>query len=131
MNERINVSSGSPWEDVVGYSRAVRVGNFIEISGTTAVDGQNVIGVNDMYLQTQFILEKLNETLQQCGGDLKDVVRTRMFITDIGQWKDAAKAHRDFFANIKPVSTMVEVSRLIHPDLLIEIELSAIIQGDI
>ena len=130
MNGRMNVSSGSPWEDVVGYSRAVRIGNVIEISGTTAVDGQDVVGLNDMYLQTQFILKKLKDTLEQCGGSLKDVVRTRMYITDIGRWKDAAKAHMEIFAEVKPASTMVEVSRLIHADLLIEIELSAILQGD-
>jgi len=131
MHRRINISSGSPWEDVVGYSRAVRLGNVIEISGTTAVDGENVIGANDLYLQTAFILNKLKKTLQECGGDLKDVVRTRMYVTDIGQWEKAAKAHLEFFADIKPATTMVEVSRLIHPDLLIEIELSAIMQGDI
>jgi enamine deaminase RidA (YjgF/YER057c/UK114 family) len=130
MNGRMNVSSGSPWEDVVGYSRAVRIGNVIEISGTTAIDGQDVVGLNDMYLQTQFILKKLKDTLEQCGGSLKDVVRTRMYITDIGRWKDAAKAHMEFFAEVKPASTMVEVNRLIHGDLLIEIELSAILQGD-
>jgi enamine deaminase RidA (YjgF/YER057c/UK114 family) len=130
MNGRQNVSSGSPWEDVVGYSRAVRVGNVIEISGTTAVDGGQVIGANDIYLQTQFILGKVKSTLEQCGGKLTDVIRTRMFVTDISQWEKAAKAHLEFFKEIKPASTMVEVSRLIDPDLLIEIEISAIIKAD-
>jgi enamine deaminase RidA (YjgF/YER057c/UK114 family) len=130
MNGRINVSSGSPWEDVVGYSRAVCINNIIELSGTTAVDGSTIIGLNDMYLQTQYILKKLKETLEQCGGELNDVVRTRMYVTDISKWEDAAKAHLEFFADVKPASTMVEVSRLIRPDLLIEIEMSAIIQGD-
>ncbi|NEU08795.1 RidA family protein [Flavihumibacter sp. R14] len=131
MSGRQNISSGSPWENVVGYSRAVRIGNVVEISGTTAVDGEQVIGVNDIYLQTQFILHKVKNTLDQCGADLKDVIRTRMFVTDISQWELVAKAHLEFFKDIKPATTMVEVSRLISPDLLIEIEVSAIIQLDI
>jgi enamine deaminase RidA (YjgF/YER057c/UK114 family) len=131
MNKRQNISSGSTWEDVVGYSRAVRVGNILEISGTTAVEDGQVIGVNDIYLQTRFILNKIKNILEQCGGDLKDVIRTRMFVTDISQWEMAAKAHLEFFKDVKPASTMVEVRRLIDPDLLIEIEISAIIEADI
>lgn len=131
MSGRQNISSGSAWEDVVGYSRATRIGNVVEISGTTAVDDGQVIGINDIYLQTQFILHKAKNALKQCGGDLKDVIRTRMFVTDISQWELVAKAHLEFFKDIKPASTMVEVSRLIKSDLLIEIEVSAIIPADI
>ena len=131
MSTQINISSGSPWEDVVGYSRAVRIGNVIEISGTTAVDGENIVGISDIYEQTRFILQKLRKTLESCGSNPTHVIRTRMYVTDISKWGQAAKAHSEFFADIKPASTMIEVSRLIHPDLLIEIELSAIIPSDI
>lgn len=129
MDKQIYISSKSPWEDVVGYSRAVRIGNIIEISGTTSADGEEIVGVEDMYLQTQYILQKVKNTLEQCGAELKDVIRTRMFVTDISKWEDAAKAHSEFFGAIKPASTMVEVSQLIHPNLLIEIEVSAIVQS--
>ncbi len=125
--KRINISSGSPWEDVVGYSRAVRSGNVIEVAGTTAMDDDRLIGKGDVYTQTHFIFQKIEKVLQQAGGSLKDVVRTRMFITDISKWQEAGKAHQEFFLNIKPVTTMVEVSRLIDPELLIEIEVTAII----
>ena len=131
MSDRINISSKSPWEDIVGYSRAVRVGNVIEISGTTAANGEEILGKNDIYLQTQYILQKVKDTLEQCGAELKDVVRTRMYVTNIAQWQNAARAHAEFFGSIKPASTMVEVSNLIHPHLLIEIEVSAIVQTDI
>ncbi len=121
------ISSGSPWEDIVGYSRAIRVGNTIEVAGTTAMDGEVLIGRGDMYAQTKFIFEKIEKALQALGASMKDVVRTRMFVTDIEQWELAGKAHGEFFRNIKPVATMVEVSRLINDDLLIEIEVTAII----
>lgn len=121
------VSSGSPWEDVVGYSRAVRVGNIIEVAGTTAMDGDELVGRGDIYLQTRFIFQKIEKALQQAGASMQDVVRTRMFVTDISQWEQVGKAHGEFFKNIKPVATMVEVSRLINDDLLIEIEVTAII----
>jgi len=127
MAERINISSGSSWEDIVGYSRAVRIGNIIEVAGTTAVDGDTLIGKGDVYVQTKFILQKIEKVLQQAGGSMKDVVRTRMFVTDISNWEKAGKAHGEFFKNIKPVATMVEVSKLINEDLLIEIEATAII----
>lgn len=127
---RKNISSGSPWEDIVGYSRAVRVGNIIEVAGTTAMDGDTLIGKGDIYLQTVFIFKKIEKALHEAGASLTDVVRTRMFVTDIARWEDVGKAHAEFFKEIKPVATMVEVSKLINEDLLIEIEVTAIVGGD-
>ena len=127
---RKNISSGSPWEDIVGYSRAVRVGNIIEVAGTTAMDGDTLIGNGDMYAQTIFVIKKIEKALQEAGASLNDVVRTRIFVTDIGRWEEAGKAHGEFFKDIKPVATMVEVSKLINDDLLIEIEVTAIVDGD-
>ena len=128
MSERINVSSGAKWEEIVGYSRAVRVGNTVEVAGTTAVDenGQ-VIGVGNPYEQTRFVLGKIERALQSAGASLKDVVRTRMFVTDIQQWEQVGRAHGEFFREIKPAATMVEVKALISPGLLVEIEATAII----
>lgn len=123
------ISSGSPWEDIIGYSRAVRVGNVIEVAGTTAMDGDMLIGKGDIYGQTIFILKKIEMALAAAGGTMNDVVRTRMFVTDITQWEAVGKAHGQFFAAVKPVATMVEVSRLINDDLLIEIEVTAIIEN--
>ena len=120
-------SSGAPWENIVGYSRAVRVGNIIEISGTTASDGDNIIGKGDMYAQTVFILEKIRKVLEEAGSRMEDVVRTRMFVTNIAEWQNVAMAHSQFFKDIKPAATMVQVSRLINEELLIEIEATAII----
>ena len=124
---RQQTGSGSPWEDIVGYSRAVKVGNIIEVAGTTAMDGDTLIGKGDLYAQTKFIFGKIENALQQLGGSLNDVVRTRMFVTNINEWELAGKAHGEFFASIKPVATMVEVKRLINEDLLIEIEVTAIL----
>ena len=126
---RKKISSGSPWEDIVGYSRAVRVGNIIEVAGTTAVDGDILVGKGDVYEQTVFIFKKIEKALVEAGATLADVVRTRMFITDISEWEAAGKAHGEFFKDIKPVSTMVEVSNLINSDLLIEIEVTAILEN--
>jgi enamine deaminase RidA (YjgF/YER057c/UK114 family) len=125
---KIKISSGSPWEDIVGYSRAIRVDNIIEVAGTTAMDGEVLIGKGDIYKQTLFIFKKIEKALTGGGATLSDVVRTRMFVTDISQWEEVGKAHGEIFKNIKPVSTMVEVSRLINDDLLIEIEVTAIIE---
>ena len=127
---RKNISSGSPWEDIVGYSRAVRVNNIIEVAGTTAMDGDTLIGKGDIYLQTVFIFKKIEKALHEAGASLTDVVRTRMFVTDIARWEEVGKAHAECFKEIKPVATMVEVSKLINEDLLIEIEVTAIVGGD-
>ena len=125
---KIKIGSGSPWEDIVGYSRAIRAGNIVEVAGTTAMDGDVLIGKGDIYRQTVFIFKKIEKALTEAGATLNDVVRTRMFVTDISQWEEVGKAHGEIFKNIKPVSTMVEVSRLINDDLLIEIEVTAIIE---
>lgn len=125
---RTNYSSGAKWEDIVGYSRAVRVGNIIEVTGTVAVDENNqLVGKEDAYAQTKFIIEKIEGVLKRAGSSLKDVVRTRMFVTDISRWEEYGKAHGEFFAEIKPCTTMVEVKGLIAPEYLIEIEATAII----
>ena len=124
---RQQVGSGSPWEDIVGYSRAVRVGNIIEVAGTTAMDGETIVGEGDVYAQAKYIFEKIEKALQQLGGSLKDVVRTRMFVTNIADWELIGKAHGEFFKTIKPVTTMLQVERLIDDKLLIEIEVTAII----
>jgi enamine deaminase RidA (YjgF/YER057c/UK114 family) len=128
MNKRINISSGTTWEDIIGYSRAVRIGNMIEVAGTTAVDenGQ-VVGPGDSGEQTKFILSKIEKALAAAGGTLQDVVRTRMFVTNIADWETIGKAHGVYFRDIKPVATMVEVKSLISPELLVEIEVTAIL----
>ncbi|HMG66402.1 MAG TPA: RidA family protein [Chitinophagaceae bacterium] len=126
--ERTNYSSGSKWEDIVGYSRAVKVGNVIEVTGTVASgDDGNVVGKNDPYTQTKFIYEKMKAVLERAGAEMKDIVRVRMFVTDISKWQEYGRAHSEFFKNIKPCNTMVEVSALIEPDYLIEIEATAIL----
>lgn len=125
---RLKLPSGSKWEDIVGYSRLVRVGNIIEIAGTTAVDDQNQVhGKNDPYQQTKFIIEKISSYLQKAGASLEDIVRTRIFVTNIAEWENIGRAHGEYFSRIKPVTSMVEVSKLISPDLLVEIEVTAII----
>lgn len=128
MSNRKNISSGAVWEDLIGYSRAVRINNVIEVSGTTSSDGGNIIGIGNVYEQTKFIISKIESSLLQAGASLNDVVRIRMFVTDISKWEEIGKAHNEFFKNIKPAATMVEVKSLIHPDLLIEIEATAIVQ---
>jgi len=124
--QRKNFSSGAKWEDIVGYSRAVLVGNHLEISGTVATDETGVVGKNDFYAQTKFILLKIDNVLHQAGFTLQDVVRTRMFVTDISQWEEIGKAHGEFFKDIKPATSMIEVSALIDPDYLVEIEVTAL-----
>ncbi len=125
---RLNISSGAKWEDIVGYSRAVRVGNTVEVAGTTAVDERGeTVGANDPYEQTKFILAKIEKALIQAGASMKDVVRTRMFVTDISKWEEVGRAHGEFFREIKPAASMIEVKGLIGSDLLIEIEVTAII----
>lgn len=124
--ERKLFSSGAKWEDIVGYSRAVQVGNQLEISGTVATDDQGVVGRGDFYVQTQFILQKIEKVLLQAGFSLENVIRTRMFVTDISRWEEVGKAHGEFFKTIKPTTSMVEVSALIDPDYLVEIEVTAV-----
>ena len=131
MTKRINISSGAKWEDIVGYSRAVRVGNMIEVAGTTAVDQQGeIVGVNNPYEQTKYILAKIESALIEAGASMKDVVRTRMFVTDISKWEEIGKAHGEFFKEIKPAASMIEVKGLINPELLVEIEVTAVLSED-
>ena len=128
--KRTNYASGSPWEDIVGYSRAVKVGNTVEVTGTVADDQGTLIGKGDAYAQTRFALQKIETVLTEAGAQLSDVVRTRMFVTHIERdWEIIGKAHQEFFGDIKPCTTMVEISRLIDPDHLIEIEATAIINS--
>ncbi len=125
---RQNFSSGAKWESIVGYSRAVKVGNIVEVTGTVAVDDSgNVVGNGDAYAQTVFIYQKIQKILEQAGASMKDVVRVRMFVTDISRWEQYGRGHAEFFKDIRPCNTMVEVSKLISPEYLIEIEASAII----
>jgi enamine deaminase RidA (YjgF/YER057c/UK114 family) len=128
MDKRVNISSGAKWENIVGYSRAVRIGNVIEVAGTTAVDENgDVVGPGDPYAQTMFILGKIERALNAAGARLRDVIRTRLFVTDIARWEEVGRAHGEFFRDIKPAATMVEVKALISPDLLVEIEATAIV----
>lgn len=128
--QRTNYSSGAKWEDIVGYSRAVKIGNIIEVTGTVAVDENNtLVGEGDAYLQTKFIIAKIEKVLQLAGASLNDVVRTRMFVTDISRWEEYGKAHGEFFREIKPCTSMIGVNALIEPGYLIEIEASAVINS--
>jgi len=128
---RINYSSGTKWEDIVGYSRAVKIGNVIEVTGTVAVDDNSqLVGDNDAYEQTKFIIRKIENVLQRAGASLSDVVRTRMFVTDISRWEEYGKAHGEFFKTIKPCTSMIEVKGLIDPAYLIEIEATAVTGGE-
>ncbi|MCA9123257.1 MAG: RidA family protein [Planctomycetaceae bacterium] len=128
--ERRQVSTGTPWEAMVGYSRAVRVGNQVFVSGTTASDSNGETAfVGDSYRQTLFILEKIAAALSEVGADISDITRTRMFVTDINKWEEIGKAHGEVFGEIRPAATMVEVQRLINPDHLVEIEVDAVVSG--
>ena len=128
LSDRSNYSSGAPWESIAGYSRAVRVGNIIEVAGTTAVDTEGqVVGAGDISKQTDYIFNKIRNALNHAGSKMSDVIRTRMYLTDINDWEAVARVHGDIFSDIKPVSTLVEVSGLIDKELLIEIEVSAVV----
>jgi len=126
--ERQNISSGTPWESIAGYSRAVRVGQFVHVAGTTAADENGtVIGVNDPYAQTVHIFNKIEAALAEAGATPADVVRTRMYVTNIDDWEQISKAHSEFLGTVRPAATLVEVSKLITPEFLVEIEVDAII----
>jgi len=126
MQRRERYSSGVKWESIVGYSRAVRVGDRIYVTGTTATDeNSNIVGIGDAYEQTVQCIRNINRALKSLGAGLQNVVRTRMFVTDISRWEEYGRAHGEFFHEIMPATTMVEVSRLIDPDMLIEIEADA------
>jgi len=127
MKQRENFSSGAMWEDKVGYSRAVKVDDFIEISGTTAVNGTEIVAVGNPYEQTKFIIEKFSSVLEEAGSSLKDIIRVRIYVRQINDWEKVGKAFFEYFKDIKPAATLVEVSSLIDPQLLVEMEATAII----
>ena len=124
---RTNISSGTPWETIVGYSRAVRVGPYVHVAGTTAADEDGkIVGADDPHAQTIYILQKIETALKKAGAELTDVVRTRIYVTDVTDWDEVARAHGEVFSLIKPAATLVEVNSLIEPEMLVEIEVDAI-----
>lgn len=127
MKKIKKIPARTAWDSIVGYSRAIRIENRIVVAGTVAADGDKIIGKGDAYTQTRFILEKIEKALIELGANMHQVVRTRMYVKDISQWENIGKAHGEFFKDIRPVTTMIEVKGFIHPDLLLEIEAEAIL----
>ena len=130
--ERRNIAGNSPYEPIVGYSRAVKVGPFVSVAGTTATgDDGSIVGKGDMYAQAAQVLKNIGHALEQCGASFADVVRTRTFVTDISLWQEAGRAHGEVFRDVRPAATMVEVTKLISPDMLIEIEVDAVLTSEV
>ena len=128
LMQRQNISSGAPWEPKIGYSRAVRIGNLIEVSGTVAIREGKTVGIGNPYKQTIRIFEIIDGALQKAGGSMQDVIRTRMYVTDITSWPEVGRAHGEVFKGINPATSLVEISGLIDPEHLVEVEVTAIIQ---